>query len=1090
MERSGLFLYLQIAQTLTTIFVYALQRNCNYGMVEMCTLLNCTGDCLFYRRYFYETQNSRTQSRAGWQHGTERHSRLCSCSRDTCFGGGYVSSNELSETVNGPTVIEGTDLAIDSTGLPYNATTGDPAADHSQAEAEGENWKYAKISETRYALTLDESFSGDLTGVEFNCWVIARNDLSGGIYNQLVQLQGTAHATGCTFNASVFLYGQQTTIENCTLNLGLTNYCPDGRIINCNATSERYLIVSDNSNRGTNNKLTITNGESNTFVSSIAAHDGCTVVLNSGNYTSSMIESYGSGSLEINDGTYDSYIRANGSGSITINNGTFNNQCVANGTSTVTLNDGTFSSTVVASGGTLVINNGQFEKGANVVASSSEVVINNGTFKGYVLAGKDSSTGQLSAALTVNGGVFAYKPVNTDSEVYRIAADDAAFNGLASPIYVANQTATPRITMNYSGSTSHKIIAWRIDIDNAAKNHVHTDGANTLSQLLLKMANYEHSDDLHTISLDCVRSVYGQNAFTADISLTPVIDLLPSELTFNAPAGDTQASVTLGEGMPETIEIVSSYRNVETGETTTTYPTKPGTYQISVNLNSTNPPAEEDVTTMFAHRPFWNGAYHQLPYTGQEPLTSTSWQFTIEPQAPSIDPDTGVPTNPDSASSDWSYTPGEDGEKGTLEVKSDGKLDLSGQDAAVKCDVKSDGEIAGGTFEGKVETTETSTISGGTYTGEVTGSGTITGGIFTDTIGEDVTVKGGVFTEKATDKLENVTKSSVTVTGGASINNIITSEEGEDAAATAYVATETEKSQELTLTYAPETGREFYGWQSTVEGGDSELSQNTSSTSVTLKHGEETAVTYTPVVKMNESDLDVEGDQITVDLPNVTADPAPKYYRIENGEPDVSSASETLPTEAGTYGKFVALSIGAGENSIALFAADADRVVKKKGLGYYVPELLLLGETVTVESPETPDVPGGDDTPDTPADGSGAGAGAAIAVGAVAAGSAAYIIGTQVYLTSVLPEGTAIPTNKAALAAVLWNAAGKPEPQSTALFADIAADASETQKAARWCAEQGLISANGDKFSPKSYTFRAQVIKAWNQLQKTLNAEQ
>ena len=997
--------------------------------------------------------------------------------RQLSRGGGTVSTSELSETVNGPTVIEGTDLAIDSAGFPYNAKDGDPTADHSQTEARGDSWAYAKNSAGYYVLTLNYSFDGDLTGVEFNCRIVAYCNLSGGVFNQLVQLQNVAHATGCTFNASVFLNGQQTTVENCTLNLGLTNYCPDGRIINCDSTNERYGVLTDVLSGGSS-KLTITNSESNTFVNNIFAHNGSSLVLNSGNFTGIQID--GSGSLDINGGTYSSSIWANDTSTLTVNDGTFNGTCVATKNSTVILNDGVFKANVGTndSSSTMIINNGQFD--ANVIAPLGEITIKDGVFKGRVVAGRSSETNEITGTLNITGGVFAYKPVNTDSEVYKIAADDATFNGLASPIYVANQTATPRITMNYSGSTGHQIIAWRIDIDNAAKNHVHTDGTNTLSQLLLKVANYQHSDDLHTISLDCVRSVYNQNAFTADIALTPVIDLLPSELTFNAPTEDTQASVTLGEGMPETIEIVSSYKNVETGETTTTYPTKPGTYQISVNLNSTNPPAEEDVTAKYAHRPFWNGAYHQLPYTGQEALTSTSWQFTVEPQAPSIDPDTGVPTNPDSAGSDWSYTPGEDGEKGTLEVKSDGKLDLSDQDAAVKCDVKSDGEIAGGTFEGSVETTEASTISGGTYSGEVTGSGTITGGTFTGTIGDDVKVEGGVFTEKAAENLD-VTKASVTVTGGASINRTITSEEGEDA--TAYVVTEN-KDQKVTLSYTPaEVGREFYGWQSTVAGQESALSESDSgSTSVTIKQGEETAVTYTPVVKMNDSDLTITGDQIEVGLRNVTVESAPMYYLIENGEPVASTASEFAPTEPGTYGKFVALSVGqASENSIALFAAaDPTRVVEKDGLGYYVPELLLLGDTMTID-PEIPD--------DTPSDGSDAGAGAAIAVGAVAAGGAAYLIGTQVYLTSVLPEGTAIPTNKAALAAVLWNAAGKPEPQSTALFADIAADASETQKAARWCVEQGLLNASGDKFTPNGYTFRPQVIKAWNQLQTILNAE-
>ena len=114
---------------------------------------------------------------------------------------------------------------------------------------------------------------------------------------------------------------------------------------------------------------------------------------------------------------------------------------------------------------------------------------------------------------------------------------------------------------------------------------------------------------------------------------------------------------------------------------------------------------------------------------------------------------------------------------------------------------------------------------------------------------------------------------------------------------------------------------------------------------------------------------------------------------------------------------------------------------------------------------------------------SGAGTAAAVVLGGAAIGGVAYLAGTQLYLESVLPKGAAIPVNRQQLADLLWTTAGKPQPQNSVLFTDISAEAIDSQKAARWCVEQGLMQADGTSFKPSRYTFRPQVIKAWNDLQ-------
>ena len=105
------------------------------------------------------------------------------------------------------------------------------------------------------------------------------------------------------------------------------------------------------------------------------------------------------------------------------------------------------------------------------------------------------------------------------------------------------------------------------------------------------------------------------------------------------------------------------------------------------------------------------------------------------------------------------------------------------------------------------------------------------------------------------------------------------------------------------------------------------------------------------------------------------------------------------------------------------------------------------------------------------------------AVGGAAVGVGAYIAGTTAYLTSVLPEGVAIPANRQQLAVALWTAAGKPATQSTALFNDVAADAAELQ-AIRWAVDTGLMSAQDGSFKPGSRVSRLEVIRTWKTYQQ------
>ncbi len=135
---------------------------------------------------------------------------------------------------------------------------------------------------------------------------------------------------------------------------------------------------------------------------------------------------------------------------------------------------------------------------------------------------------------------------------------------------------------------------------------------------------------------------------------------------------------------------------------------------------------------------------------------------------------------------------------------------------------------------------------------------------------------------------------------------------------------------------------------------------------------------------------------------------------------------------------------------------------------------------VTEEPPAPPPgEPGGELDPEF----SSGAAALGIVLGTVGLGYATYVCGSSLYLHYVLPDGF-IPSTRQELATVLWTTAGKPDPVSTALYTDIPADDIEQQKAARWCAEQGLLSDHGATFGPDTKVTNARIIRAWNSLKK------
>ena len=91
--------------------------------------------------------------------------------------------------------------------------------------------------------------------------------------------------------------------------------------------------------------------------------------------------------------------------------------------------------------------------------------------------------------------------------------------------------------------------------------------------------------------------------------------------------------------------------------------------------------------------------------------------------------------------------------------------------------------------------------------------------------------------------------------------------------------------------------------------------------------------------------------------------------------------------------------------------------------------------------------------------------------GAAVLGYTGYMIGTELYLNTVLPAGAAIPNNAGELALLLWEAAGTPAPAAL-----LPADAAPVQQALAWAIENQLLAPDA---SAEDSVSRWEVIRSW-----------
>ena len=371
------------------------------------------------------------------------------------------------------------------------------------------------------------------------------------------------------------------------------------------------------------------------------------------------------------------------------------------------------------------------------------------------------------------------------------------------------------------------------------------------------------------------------------------------------------------------------------------------------------------------------------------------------------------------------------------------------------------GTISGGTFQGEVYNYQT--ISDGTFQGKLHNYQTISDGTFQGKIYNTGTISGGIF--KLTVTAEAIFQPAQ-IEGG-------TFEDGMKIYPDAYYPT--------TITDGLFDGKVF------TEAG-SLIKPLTISGGLFTKAVDVSSITNLPNLQIisgyfvNEPTLP-EGSDIAF---TTVSDQSGKAFQVpvnrgwsENNynELYVPSGSSEQPNTITV--KTAAPLTDCLADGVSIMGTDKVQLNNDGSytIEVYQPTSIVL---VTAEpAPPTPGDPGGELDP-------GLSSGAAalgIVLGTAGLGYITYVCGSSLYLHYVLPDGF-IPSTRQELATVLWTTAGKPDPVSTALYTDIPADAIEQQKAARWCAEQGLLSDHGATFGPDTKVTNARIIRAWNSLKK------
>lgn len=367
-------------------------------------------------------------------------------------------------------------------------------------------------------------------------------------------------------------------------------------------------------------------------------------------------------------------------------------------------------------------------------------------------------------------------------------------------------------------------------------------------------------------------------------------------------------------------------------------------------------------------------------------------------------------------------------------------------DGTFQGDVNNYKTISGGTFQGMVG--NTGTISDGTFQGEVYNDSTISGGTFKEAVevnaasGTEAKIEGGTFKKSMT--LKNSDGAPIIISNGLFNGEVVAEECYAPLSITGGLFTQAVNVSDTDPSKLSITGGYF------VNEPTLPVVSNIAFTTVSDQSGR------TFQVPVND---DFSESYTSLFVP-----------RGSSEQPNTITVKTATPlTDCRADGESIMGTDKVRKNNDGSYAIDV----------YSPASIVLVTEEPAPPTPPTPDQPGDEIDP-----GFSSGAAAlGIVLGTAGLGYATYIYGSSLYLHYALPGGF-IPSTRQELANVLWTTAGKPDPVSTALYTDIPADAIEQQKAARWCAEQGLMSDYGATFGPDTTVTNARIIRAWNSLKK------
>lgn len=366
--------------------------------------------------------------------------------------------------------------------------------------------------------------------------------------------------------------------------------------------------------------------------------------------------------------------------------------------------------------------------------------------------------------------------------------------------------------------------------------------------------------------------------------------------------------------------------------------------------------------------------------------------------------------------------------------------------------ISKDAEFNSGTVGGK--TSNNGTISNGTFQKSVTNSKTISDGIFQGKVANFRTISGGTFEEVVE---MNESTEGATIEGGTFKKDIELH---------AYSPTITDGLFDGKVSAA----EDYSGMlMLSISGG---LFTNAAAISTISPSN----LSITGGYFVNKPALR-EGNDIAF---TSVSDQDGRTFQVPVNK-GWSEGYETLYVPSGSPAQPNTITVKTAAPLTDCLAGDVSIMdnVRTNADGSYAIDVHSPASIVLVTEEPTPGEPGGELDP-------GLSSGAAalgIVLGTAGLGYITYVCGSSLYLHYVLPDGF-IPSTRQELATVLWTTAGKPDPVSTALYTDIPADAIEQQKAARWCAEQGLLSDHGETFGPDTKVTNARIIRAWNSLKK------